>query len=69
MDNKLVFSLLRFGAIVGNIIFIGWVLFNAISAGFRGTLYEKISGFALIGLLSINSFFLIRKTKQDWENV
>jgi hypothetical protein len=63
MFNKQLISLLRYGAITGNILFILWITYNGIEAGFRGSVYEKISFIALTLLLVTNNFFLITRTK------
>ncbi|MGI8950904.1 MAG: hypothetical protein ACR2FN_04885 [Chitinophagaceae bacterium] len=66
MQNKqLKISLLRYSAIIGNIIFLLWGLFNAIDEGFKGTLPEKFSYVGLSVLLIINSFLLLNKTIAD----
>lgn len=49
---------LKYAAITGNFLFILWVSFNAAKEGFQGTIYQKISGAGLIGLLIINCFLL-----------
>jgi hypothetical protein len=54
-------ELLKWAAIIGNILFVLWILFNGINEGFQGTVIEKISYIGLMGLLTINSFLLIRK--------
>lgn len=52
---------LRYAAVGGNILFILWVLFNAMDEGFQGTLPEKFSMVGLILLLTLNSLFLLNK--------
>ena len=64
METKQLISLLRYGAIGGNVLFILWVSYNAIDEGFRGTLPEKFSYVGLMGLLLTNCFLLITKFKQ-----
>jgi hypothetical protein len=59
MINKQVISFIRLGAILGNILFIMWVSYNAIHEGFSGTLPEKISYVGLMALLTTNIFLLI----------
>lgn len=58
MWSKELVSSLKYIAIGGNILFILWILFNGMEEGFRGTVFEKISYVALIGLLAINSVLL-----------
>lgn len=68
MQNKSIIYLLRYAAIAGNIIFILWISYNGIKEGFRGTLPEKFSYVGLMGLLAINTFFLLYKSKKDFLN-
>jgi hypothetical protein len=58
-------TLLKYGAIAGNILFVFWVTFNAIDSGFSGTIYEKISYVVLMALLVTNCFLLIRSFKAE----
>ena len=51
----------RYAAVAGNIVFILWITFNAIDSGFRGTIYEIISGIGLIFLLTLNSVLITKK--------
>lgn len=51
-------KLLTRTVIAGNILFILWVTFNALKERFQGTLPEKISYFALMGLLAVNTILL-----------
>ena len=46
-------------AIAGNILFILWILYNGINEGFKATLLEKVFYIGLMGLLAINSIFLV----------
>ena len=56
-------ELLSWAAVAGNILFVLWILYNGINKSFQGTTIEKISYIALMGLLAVNAFLLIRKTK------
>jgi hypothetical protein len=58
-------TLLKYGAIAGNILFVLWVTHNAIDSGFSGTIYEKISCVVLMALLITNCFLLIRSFKAE----
>jgi hypothetical protein len=49
---------LRVLAVAGNVLFIGWLLFNAIDDGFRGPPPQIVSGIALIGLLVLDSVLI-----------
>lgn len=60
MGSKARLLLLRYATITGNIIFILWILYNGISEGFAGTLLEKLSYIGLMGLLVVNSAFLLK---------
>jgi len=58
MNKKLIIKSLRYVAILGNVVFVLWVLYNAMDEGFRGTIYEMLSGIGLILLLSLNIVLL-----------
>jgi hypothetical protein len=58
MNKKLVFKLLRYLAVLGNTVFILWILYNGIDEGFQGTRVEVFSYIALILLLSLNAVLL-----------
>ena len=55
--------LLSYAAIVGNVLFILWISYNAIKDGFRGTLPEKVSYIILMGLLTTNIFLILYRRK------
>ena len=67
MRNKQVILLLKYAAIAGNTIFILWILYNGVNEAFEGTLLEKFSYVALIGLLAINSILLLSGRTQQAE--
>ena len=50
-------------AIAGNSLFILWILYNGINENFQGTFPEKISYIAILLLLALNTFLLIRRKK------
>ncbi len=56
--QKQLIVLLKVAAIIGNVIFIFWILYNGINEGFQGTVPEKISYTVLILLLAVNTFLL-----------
>jgi hypothetical protein len=58
------FLLLRASAIAGNLLFILWVLFNAMDSGWKGTKAEAASAVFLIALLATN-ICLILYPKQN----
>jgi hypothetical protein len=60
--------LLSLAAIAGNILFAFWILYNGINEGFQGTTIEKISYISLIGLMTVNTFLLIRSRRQQNKN-
>jgi hypothetical protein len=73
MNTKQLILLLRYAAIGGNTLFILWVSFNAMDEGFKSTTIEKLSYFALVGLLITNIVLLtgksqIRLTEQQKSN-
>ncbi len=53
--------LLKYAAVAGNVVFMLWVTFNAIDSGFKGTIYEIVSGIGLVFLLALNLFLIIKK--------
>jgi hypothetical protein len=59
-DKSSFMALISLAAIAGNILFVLWILFNGINEGFQGTRIEKLSYLALMGLLTVNAFLLIR---------
>jgi len=65
MKNKELVSLLGYAAIFGNIVFILWIIYNAIDDGFDGRLLEVLSFIGLTVLLTVNSFLLINAKKYD----
>jgi hypothetical protein len=58
MDKKLVFRLFCYAAILGNIIIVLWILYNAIDEGFHGTIYQTVSAIGLILLLTLETALL-----------
>jgi hypothetical protein len=60
--KSIIFELLTWAALAGNILFMLWITYNAISEHFRGTIYQKLSYIGLMGLLAINSILILRKT-------
>lgn len=54
-------------AIIGNLLFIVWIMYNGINEGFEGATIEKTSYTLLMLLLAVNSILLIRygKMKSD----
>jgi len=64
METKPLITFLRYAAICGNILFVLWIMFNAMDEGFGGTLPEKLSAIGLIGLLIVNCILLLMKTSQ-----
>ncbi len=64
MRNNLLISFLRYAAIVGNVVFLLWILFNGINEGFKAPLAEKFYYVGVMGLLAINSFCLLSRTKE-----
>ena len=64
MRNKQSISFLRYAAIVGNFLFILWILFNGIKEGFKAPLTENFHYVAVMGLLAINTVLLFSRTQQ-----
>ena len=65
MNTQKLISFLKYAAISGNVIFILWILFNAMDEGFNGRLIEKLSAIGLIGLLMVNCFLLFNKVEKQ----
>ncbi len=61
VDKKYFYKLLRYAAIVGNSMYILWILRNGINEGFRGTLVQVVSDIGLVFLLLLNLLLLYRK--------
>lgn len=59
--------LMRFIAVFGNLLFILWIIYNAIHEGLRGTMPEIVSCLVLICLLVLNSYLVL--TSLDREHV
>ena len=62
-EKSPIIELLSWLAIAGNILFVLWILYNGINESFKGTTIEKISYITLMGLLAVNAFLLLRKTR------
>ena len=63
MKNISFYTLFKYLAIAGNVLFILWVTYNGIDEGFRGTLVQKMSYVGLMLLLALNTFLILRKGK------
>jgi len=59
MQKKNPQLLMRFVAVFGNLLFILWIIYNAIHEGLRGTLSEIVSCLFLICLLALNSYLVL----------
>ncbi len=64
-EKSPIIGLLSWLAIAGNILFVLWILYNGINENFQGTTIEKISYITIMGLLAVNAFLLIRKTRNQ----
>ena len=58
MNKKYVFRLFCYAAMLGNLMFVLWILYNAIDEGFKGTPYQVASGIGLILLLTLETVLL-----------
>jgi hypothetical protein len=58
MDKKFIFKLFCYVAILGNIMFVLWIIYNAIDEGFQGTIYQIASAIGLILLLTLETVLL-----------
>jgi len=61
MKNISLYTLFKYLAIAGNVLFILWVTYNGIDEGFSGTLVQKVSYVGLMMLLSLNTVLILRK--------
>jgi len=58
LENSNIHDLIRSIAVVGNIVFILWILLNGINEEFSGTILEKVSYIGLLILLAqCDSYF------------
>jgi hypothetical protein len=62
-------SLINWLAIVGNMLFVFWILYNGITESFQGNTIETISYLTLMGLLTTNAILLLlgRKRKIEFD--
>jgi len=58
MNQNIAVRLLRYAAILGNILYILWILYNGLNEGFSGTMVEMVSYIGLILLLGVNVLLL-----------
>ena len=62
MNKDYVYKLLRYFAILGNIVFILWIIYNGIDEGSKGsTIVQDLSYISLVFLLSLDIVILYRK--------
>ena len=61
MQKKNIMASLRLAVIAGNVLYILWILYNAIDSGFIGRPLEIVVLTGLIFLLSFNIYFLKHK--------
>lgn len=65
MQKKNTSFLMRFAAVFGNLLFILWIIYNAIHEGLRGTLPEIVSCLFLICLLVLNSYLVLTSLDRE----
>ncbi|HET9055893.1 MAG TPA: hypothetical protein VFN30_03495 [Chitinophagaceae bacterium] len=63
MKKIIEYSIIRLPAIMGNVTFVFWILYNGIIEEFKGTLIEKVSYILLMLVLSANAWLLISYRK------
>jgi DMSO/TMAO reductase YedYZ heme-binding membrane subunit len=56
---------LRYLAIVGNLVFLLWVLYNGINEGFRATPVQFASYFGVMALFVVNAAILALDGRRD----
>jgi hypothetical protein len=54
-------QILRWAAVVGDVVFILWIVYNAIDSGFVGRPAEIASWIGLLALLTLNALLLGRQ--------
>ena len=60
------YKYLRLVAIIGNAIFVLWILYNGIEEGSQGTtIYQIVSYISLIFLLILNAFLLYSSQSKE----
>ena len=57
-------SILTVLAVAGNTLFFLWILYNGINEHFEGTVYQKISYFGMMGLLTVNTILILDNKKE-----
>ena len=65
MQQKNAITTARFIAVFGNLLFVLWIIYNAIHEGLRGTLPEVISCMLLICLLALNSYLVLTSLDRE----
>jgi hypothetical protein len=55
----------KISAVIGNAVFIGWVLFNGLDSGWKGTPAEIASYIALILLLVVNTLIALQSLRRQ----
>jgi hypothetical protein len=63
MAKQAFYKYLRIAAVLGNVLFILWILFNAMDSGWKGRPVEIMSGIGLVILLLLNTYFLATKVR------
>jgi len=58
-NDSTIINLLRYAAVIGNALFVLWIIYNGIDEGFQGTNVQMMSYLGLIFLLILNSFLLL----------
>jgi hypothetical protein len=51
-------------AVIGNILFMLWVSYNAVVERFEGSLWQKLSYIGLMGLLTVNTMLILYGKRQ-----
>jgi len=54
-------KLLTYVAILGDILFAFWIIYNAIDEGFSGSIVQVVSSISLVVVLSLNIAILYSK--------
>ena len=62
---EVIFNILVYLAIIGNVIFIIWITFNGVDEGFSGNILQKVSYISLVILLILNIILLFLKINKN----
>jgi hypothetical protein len=65
-NDPIIYKFLRFIAIIGNLIFVLWILRNGVNEGFKANIIQIVSYIGLIFLLILNTFLLYGSQRKKY---